>query len=125
MVKEVDISLLDSFHFTESKSPFRHYLGYFYDDVVVGYLSFDLIYDRVEIVNFFVKDSFRGRNFGYSLIKYLINFSRDVNVYNITLEVSVKNAVAISLYEKVGFKKVALRKGYYDGIDGILMELIL
>ena len=41
---------------------------------------------------------------------------------NITLEVKQTNASAIHLYEKNGFKKVAIRKGYYNGIDGILME---
>ena len=41
---------------------------------------------------------------------------------NITLEVKKDNKSAISLYLKNGFKKTAIRKGYYKGIDGILME---
>ena len=32
------------------------------------------------------------------------------------------NDSAIHLYEKYGFEKKAIRKGYYNGIDGILME---
>ena len=44
---------------------------------------------------------------------------------NITLEVNKENTYAIKLYKKVGFKEVAIRKNYYDGVDGILMELIL
>ena len=40
----------------------------------------------------------------------------------ITLEVSKENERALALYKKYGFKEVALRKGYYDGVDGILME---
>ena len=49
---------------------------------------------------------------------YLIN---KVNK-DITLEVKEDNVPALKLYEKYGFKKVAIRKGYYNGIDGILME---
>jgi ribosome modulation factor len=29
------------------------------------------------------------------------------------------------LYKKFGFLEVAKRRGYYNGVDGILMELIL
>ena len=41
---------------------------------------------------------------------------------SISLEVNVNNLYAIKLYENFGFKKVAIRKGYYNGIDGFLME---
>ena len=41
---------------------------------------------------------------------------------SITLEVREDNLYAIKLYEKFGFIKKAIRKGYYQGIDGILME---
>ena len=39
-----------------------------------------------------------------------------------TLEVKINNYIAINLYQKYGYKKVAIRKGYYNGVDGILME---
>ena len=41
---------------------------------------------------------------------------------NISLEVNVNNIPAIKLYKKNGFIEKAIRKGYYQGIDGILME---
>ena len=41
---------------------------------------------------------------------------------DITLEVKIDNVPAISIYKKFGFKKVAIRKNYYNGTDGILME---
>ena len=41
---------------------------------------------------------------------------------SITLEVREDNIPAIKLYEKNGFIKKAKRKGYYNGIDGFLME---
>ena len=62
---------------------------------------------------------------GFLMMKYLITYLKSSNIYNITLEVSVLNSSAISLYKKFGFVEVAKRNGYYNGVDGILMELIL
>jgi len=41
---------------------------------------------------------------------------------DITLEVKENNYPALALYKKFQFKQVAIRKGYYEGTDGILME---
>ena len=41
---------------------------------------------------------------------------------SITLEVKETNVAAIKLYKKYGFEEVAVRHGYYNGVDGILME---
>ena len=41
---------------------------------------------------------------------------------DITLEVRIDNYPAIKVYEDNGFKQTAIRKGYYKGIDGLLME---
>ena len=43
---------------------------------------------------------------------------------SITLEVKIDNLPAINLYKKYNFVEKAIRKGYYNGIDGILMERI-
>ena len=40
---------------------------------------------------------------------------------NITLEVNVNNTNGISLYNKFGFKQVAIRARYYHGEDALLM----
>ena len=53
---------------------------------------------------------------------YKLNKSISHNVKSITLEVKETNIKAIHLYEKFDFSKVAVRRKYYQGIDGILME---
>ena len=40
------------------------------------------------------------------------------------LEVRDTNIAARRLYERVGFKKISIRRGYYDGEDAIIMERI-
>ena len=102
-------------------NPFSHYLLYLENNKIVGYLNYYLTYERIEIANFNVLDDYQNKHIGSSLLKYLIS-EYEVKVDNITLEVKEDNTKAIYLYEKMGFKKVSKRKGYYNGIDGILME---
>ena len=40
----------------------------------------------------------------------------------LSLEVNINNQFAIKLYNKYGFEVVVIRKGYYNGVDGYLME---
>ena len=101
-------------------NPFSNYLIYLIDGKIVGYLNFYLMYEKIEIANFNVLEEYQNKHIGTKLITYLID--KYNNVDNITLEVKESNDKAIHIYEKMGFKKVSIRKGYYNGIDGILME---
>lgn len=101
-------------------NPFSNYLLYFIDDEIVGYINYYLIYNRIEIANFNVLNDYQNKHIGTELLDNLIN--KYTNIDNITLEVKKDNIKAIHLYQKMGFKEVAIRKNYYNGIDGILME---
>lgn len=127
MIKEISSIDLESFDDINigNDNPFRKYIGYFVDDKIVGYLIYDVIYNRCEIINIFVKNEFRNRKIATNMLKYLIDFAKNNDFYNITLEVRKDNLYAIKLYKNMGFLSVATRTSYYSGIDGILMELIL
>lgn len=99
-------------------NPYGNYLILIEEDKITGYIYYSDIYERAEINQFEVKTTHRNCGKGNELLKHLIEKLQK----NITLEVKQTNASAIHLYEKNGFKKVAIRKGYYNGIDGILME---
>ncbi len=88
------------------------------EDIIIGYLYYSDIYDRVEINQIEIEENHRNCGKGSLLLKELT----DTVDKNITLEVREDNIPAIKLYEKFDFKKVAIRKNYYNGIDGILME---
>lgn len=118
MIKEVNGDILG----LESVNPFTKYLAY-YDKEYLGYIEYNDIYDTIDIVNVFVYEKFRNKGVATSLLNYLIKNNLDKK--NITLEVSTLNDIAIKLYKKLGFRVVAIRRGYYKGIDGYLMELIL
>ena len=123
MIKKISSNDLKDFKLLNEKNPYSNYIGYFYNEEIIGYIEYLTIYDRIEISNIFVKDEYRNRKIGTNMLKYLIEISK--GFINITLEVKEDNIYAIKLYENLGFKKVSIRKGYYNGVDGILMELIL
>ena len=70
-----------------------------------------------DIVEIEVLEEERRKGVASKLMEYLIK-----NNLSITLEVKNTNVSAINLYKKYGFVEVAKRRGYYNGVDGILME---
>ena len=101
-----------------NSNPFGHYLLLVEDNEIIGYIYYSDIYDRAEINQIEVNFIHRNCGKGSILLKKMIL----VVDKNITLEVKIDNIPAIKLYKKYGFEQVAIRKGYYNGVDGILME---
>lgn len=99
-------------------NPFIKVLLLIEDNKVIGYLYYSDIYDRAEINQIEIDSFHRNCGNGKKLMEYMINHVDK----DITLEVKNDNDPAIKLYKRYGFKEVATRKGYYQGIDGILME---
>ncbi len=113
VVKDIKKDLLNN--------PFSRYLVYIDNNKILGFINYYLMYDRIEIANFNVLEDYQNRNIGNRLLNRLItDFLGKVD--NITLEVKKDNSKAIYLYKKYGFIEKAIRKEYYNGIDGILME---
>ena len=103
-------------------NPYTNYLIYLLNDKVVGFLNYYEIYERMEIVNFNVLDQFQNKHIGSYLLDELMKIATSKKIKNITLEVRIDNEKAIYLYKKYDFVEVGIRKNYYNGIDGILME---
>ena len=113
--------------FTDNKldkpidSPFSKDVIYVENDTVIGYLSYSIMYEKAEINNIYVLQEYRSQGIGSKLLDYLVKKCKTCE--NITLEVRKDNKSAISLYKKFGFKEVAIREKYYNGVDGVLMML--
>lgn len=101
-------------------NPFAKFLVLKEENIVIGYIYYSDIYERAEINQFEIETFHRNCGKGQKLLKKLI----EVVDKSITLEVRKDNISAIKVYEKLGFKRKAIRKNYYDGVDGILMERV-
>lgn len=106
----------------EKTNPYLKYCFYVGNNKILGYITYLDIYDRFEISNIYVLREFRGNGIASKMLQFVIDEGLNKKINNITLEVNSKNTSAIALYHKYGFKKVAIRSGYYSGTDGILIE---
>ena len=104
------------------QNAFTKYFIYMEKSNIIGVVNYYDMYERFEISYIEVKEDFRNKKIGSKLLEYLIEVGKNKNITNITLEVKVDNKYAIMLYEKYNFKIVSKRKGYYNGVDGYLME---
>ena len=101
---------------------FTQMFTYIENDKIVGVILYDLIYERCELIQIEVLENYRNQKIASKLLTYMIEDCKKKHIENITLEVKITNHPAINLYKKFGFKEVAIRKRYYQGIDAILME---
>ena len=118
-IEEIDgFITLDEIKKELSINPFGRYLIELENNKMIAYLYYSDIYDRAEINQFEVEVSHRNCGKGSNLLHKMI----EIVEKNITLEVNKNNLSAIHIYKKFQFKEKAIRKGYYEGVDGILME---
>ena len=99
-------------------NPYAKILLLIEEDQVIGYLYYSDIYERAEINQIEIDSFHRNCGNGKKLMEHFTNLVDK----SITLEVREDNLPAIKLYERYHFERKAIRKGYYNGIDGILME---
>ena len=75
-------------------------------------------------MNIVTKKNMRNIGIASQLLTEVIRYCKNLNLKSIYLEVNENNLSAIHLYEKYGFKRIGLRKKYYNNTDNaILMEL--
>lgn len=127
MIKEIKISdyqfltnIDKDIHNFINNSPYRH-IRMYEEDEVKGYIIYDIIDDRMEIINIYVDNNYRHQGIGTKLLNNIILLAKVNKFNNISLEVNVNNIEAICLYKKLGFTVEATRDNYYNGEDAYLM----
>jgi ribosomal-protein-alanine N-acetyltransferase len=69
--------------------------------------------DELHIGNIAVKPAHQGRGIATVLLEHLLEEGRRRAMVFATLEVRPSNARALALYERFGFKRIAVRRNYY------------
>jgi ribosomal-protein-alanine N-acetyltransferase len=99
---------------------------FFLHESNAGYYCVKLIDDIAEFLSIGVSPQLQGQGIGFVMCSHMIEHCKINGVQKIFLEVSVQNFKAISLYKKLGFFVIDLRKQYYnDGMDAYTMQLTL
>jgi len=85
-----------------------------------------MVGDECELLSVAVEQAKRGKGLAKRLMEYCQKKIAGQGVKSFFLEVRENNIAAISLYRKIGYKKIAERKGYYaNGENAIIMKLVL
>ena len=88
-------------------------LGAFDGDKLIGYIVNSRYVDAWHVMNVAVDPDYQRRGIATRLLERLFELTRDDDGCGYTLEVRVSNREAIRLYEKLGFERHGLRRGYY------------
>jgi len=91
-----------------------YYLLALDENEIVGYAGTWLVADEAHIMNVAIAPMHRMMGLGRKMMVELIRIVKEKGITAMTLEVRPSNTVARKLYEKMGFKSVGLRKGYYE-----------
>ena len=91
---------------------------------IVGYIGMYLSFDEGDITNVAVSPAHRKKGYGEALVSKAKELAKEKQLEMILLEVRVSNAPAISLYKKMGFEELGIRKNFYEHPveDAIIMK---
>ena len=93
---------------------------------IIGFIIYLVCLDEVRIINVSVHPEERKRGHAKRLLFSVFQEARDNNWRYVLLDVRVSN-VAVKLYHDLGFRTLAIRKGFYDTQveDAYFMQLEL
>lgn len=94
---------------------------------LAGFIAGRITVDICELESIAVAPRHRHTGIGSSLLAALIAWAGELRVLKIQLEVRSANYSAIGFYERSGFRRDGLRRGYYrdPDDDALLMSLTL
>jgi ribosomal-protein-alanine N-acetyltransferase len=87
-------------------------------DELRGFALARIAADEAEILTIAVHSAFRNRGIGRALMSDSLSRLAAAHVQSLFLEVERSNLPAIALYNRMGFREVGQRRGYYQKPDG-------
>ena len=120
-----DVDFQKHYDFSLFHSDYRNIYIYLVDNMVVGFCIIENTIDESNLLLIYVDKDYRKKHIATKLMNHYFN-NLNSSIKRVLLEVSINNKSAISLYEKLGFKCINVRKNYYkDGSDAMIMERIV
>lgn len=114
------IDKFQSFHAIKDQLE-QGYNYYFVSDEKGKYVGFIAFYPREKemyLSKFYLHKDYRGKGISKDMLEFMIEKTKEANLDSIVLNVNKYNELAISAYEKLGFKRIGQEKndigqGYY------------
>ncbi|MBI2887411.1 MAG: ribosomal protein S18-alanine N-acetyltransferase [Chloroflexi bacterium] len=85
-----------------------------HDGDIVGYAGLWFVLDEAHLTAIAVQEAHRRRGIGHRLLTAALELALEKGATLMTLEVRISNQEAQALYEKFGFARVGVRRGYYS-----------
>lgn len=95
------------------------------DGKTVGYALGRVVADEAELLKICVLGDYRRQGIAEKLLSELLTKMREKGAAACYLEVRSRNLPAISLYKRLGFAEIGLRRNYYRDDDAVLMKIEL
>ena len=93
--------------------------------VVIGGAGVTLASYGVSEFGMMVADGWRGRGVGSSLLRAIIEWSRENGAHKVSLQAWPHNDAAVGLYEKFGFRTEGRLRRHYRRRNGELWDAVL
>jgi ribosomal-protein-alanine N-acetyltransferase len=88
------------------------------NETLIGYFVAMKGVDEVHLLNITVAPAYQGQGWAPLMLEALGGWSRGQGAQWLWLEVRASNLRALGIYERHGFRRVGMRKGYYPAVDG-------
>lgn len=86
--------------------------------VLAGYFVLLVAAGEAHLLNLSVDAGHQGRGYGKALLEEVVGRCARLGARSVFLEVRPSNRVAQALYESRGFRRIAVRRGYYPAHGG-------
>ena len=109
----------------DGKNPHSHFHVARLSQVPLAYVNYWLILDEAHIVNFAVSPAHRRTGLGKYILAKSLDCIRDQGGSQVHLEVRRSNIPAQNLYCQLGFRRVHIRRRYYqdNGEDACVFHI--
>lgn len=88
------------------------------EGIVIGFGFMMIGPGEAHVLNLGIAPEAQRRGLGHKMLMHMIYHAKQHIVQNIYLEVRYSNETAIRLYERCGFKRMGVRKDYYETLTG-------
>ena len=92
-------------------------------DDIAGYVGAAVGGPDADVMTVAVAPWAQGRGVGAQLLRALVDAVAERDAAQLMLEVRADNVAAQRLYARNGFERIAIRRGYYQGVDAWIMRL--